>query len=72
MSGNSHFDDDDFAKEASAAGGRSFDEFDCPDCSANNVNVENFSDGDEVRCMYCGNEYVARISAEGKLKFKSA
>ncbi|RKG84615.1 hypothetical protein [Corallococcus terminator] len=73
MANDFQFDDDDFAKEAGAAsGGRSFDEFECPDCSAHNVGIDTFSNGEEVRCMYCGSEFEARVSSEGKLKLKSA
>ncbi|RKH16878.1 hypothetical protein D7Y13_11280 [Corallococcus praedator] len=73
MSSNGQFDDDDFAKEAGAASGsRSFDEFECPDCSAHNVGIDTFFDKEEVRCMYCGSEFEARVSSEGKLKLKSA
>jgi transcription elongation factor Elf1 len=71
MSNDFQFDDDDFAKEAGAAGGsRVHDEFDCPECNANNPVGDTFSDGDEVSCNYCGREFKVRINQEGKMKFR--
>jgi hypothetical protein len=50
---------------------RKFDEFDCPDCSANNPWDEKLGDGDEVRCSYCGEEFKAAVSEDGRLRLKS-
>ncbi len=57
---------------ASMDGRRRFKDFDCPDCNANNPYDESFGDGEEVRCFYCGQEFVAQVSDEGKLKLKSS
>ena len=51
-------------------GGTKFKEFDCPSCSANNPADPPFGDGAEVLCNYCGTEFAARVSDEGKLKLK--
>jgi hypothetical protein len=61
------------ATEAAAALGRlrKFDEFDCPDCAANNPWDEKFGDGDEVRCSYCGEEYKAQVNEAGRLRLKA-
>jgi hypothetical protein len=47
-----------------------FDEFDCPLCSAYNPYGDGFRKGDEIRCCYCGTEFKAHVSDEGKLKMK--
>ena len=71
-------DEEEYAKEdkdlAGAAAGakRRFKDFDCPDCNANNPHDESFGDGDEVRCFYCGQEFRAKVSDEGRLKLKEA
>lgn len=62
-----HDDDDD--KELSSKG-RKFFEFDCPSCNANNPWPDGFVDKDEVNCHYCGSTLEARVSEEGKLKFR--
>lgn len=49
---------------------KTFFEFDCPECDANNPVDEGFSDGDEVRCYYCGLEYKALMQGSGRLKFR--
>lgn len=50
---------------------RRFGDFDCPDCSANNPHDDAFGDGDEVRCYYCGQEFKASVSEEGRLRLKA-
>jgi hypothetical protein len=50
--------------------GRRFNDFDCPECSANNPWGDGFGDGDEVRCCYCGLDFKAVVSDSGKLKLK--
>ena len=50
---------------------RTFDEFECPDCSADNPG-EPFRTGEEVRCNYCGQEFKAEVDDEGRLKLKSS
>ncbi len=67
MGSNYDFDDDD--KDA-GGGPRAFKEFDCPDCNANNPVDDTFTDGDEVRCNYCGSEYKALVNSEGRVRFK--
>lgn len=67
MSGDYDFDDDDSGKESKKGGKK---EFDCPECNANNPLDEPLSDGDEVRCNYCGSTFKALVNAEGRIKFK--
>jgi hypothetical protein len=65
-------DDDDDDKKKGPTGQKSlFKEFDCPDCSANNPTDPPFGDADEVLCNYCGSSFKAKVSEEGKVKFKS-
>jgi transcription elongation factor Elf1 len=49
---------------------RSFKDFDCPSCSANNPYEDGFADGDEVICYYCGAEFKARVNDEGQLRLR--
>ncbi|RKH59310.1 hypothetical protein [Corallococcus aberystwythensis] len=71
MANDFQFDDDDFAKDSGAgSGSRVKKEFDCPGCNANNPVDETFTDGDEVRCNYCGCEYKALINQEGRVRFR--
>lgn len=65
-------DDDDRDAGAEAGRKRRFQDFDCPDCSANNPYDDGFGDGDEVRCYYCGQEFKALVSEEGRLRLKVA
>lgn len=53
-----------------AGRGRRFDDFDCPDCAANNPYDDTFGDGDEVRCYYCGQDFRVHVSEEGRLRLK--
>lgn len=62
------FDDDDLPKQPTR--GRKFTDFDCPGCNANNPRDDRFGDGDEVMCFYCGAEYRARVTDEGRLVLK--
>jgi hypothetical protein len=66
-------DDDDDRDRSGADAGRKrrFGDFDCPDCSANNPYDDGFGDGDEVRCFYCGQEFKAQVSDEGRLRLKA-
>jgi hypothetical protein len=52
--------------------GTVFNEFDCPECDANNPYDDGFCGGDEVRCFYCGEVYKVMINGNGKPKFKPA
>lgn len=47
-----------------------FREFECPSCSANNPVEAPITHGAELLCNYCGTEFKASISEEGKLKLR--
>lgn len=65
------FDDDEDGSQLEASGRRRrFSEFDCPECSANNPLDDGFGDGDELICNYCGEEFRAQVSDEGKLRLR--
>jgi DNA-directed RNA polymerase subunit RPC12/RpoP len=53
-----------------AKGKKNFDEFDCLTCNANNPYGDGFKEGDEVRCYYCGTEFLVRVDDSGRLKLK--
>ena len=64
-------DDEDSGKsKGKSASGKAIKEFDCPSCEANNPTDDPISDGSEVRCNYCGNEYQVKVNENGRLKFK--
>ena len=65
------YDDDAIPSEAEAGRKRRFKDFDCPECDANNPYDEAIGDGDEVRCYYCGQEFRASVSEEGRLKLRA-
>ena len=44
-------------------------DFDCPTCNANNPYDDGISEGDEVRCFYCGAEFRVRM-VDGKFRYK--
>ncbi|NOZ88128.1 MAG: hypothetical protein GXP49_18100 [Deltaproteobacteria bacterium] len=46
-----------------------FTEFDCPVCDANNPYDDGFTDGDEIRCFYCGTIFKVH-TLEGSNRFK--
>lgn len=50
---------------------RRFNDFDCPECSANNPYDDAFGDGDEIRCYYCGQEFRAHVNDSGRLRLKA-
>ncbi|HZZ83514.1 MAG TPA: hypothetical protein VFE30_03165 [Anaeromyxobacteraceae bacterium] len=62
-------EDDDFAGK-DAGPQRKYTDFDCPECNANNPLDEPITDGVELRCCYCGEEFRARLSDEGRLKLR--
>ena len=64
-----NFDDDD-DKERKGKPGKGRKEFDCPTCEANNPTEDPIKDGSEVRCHYCGNEFLVSLSDTGRMKFK--
>jgi transcription elongation factor Elf1 len=64
------FDDEDEKKTGAALGTkRKFNEFECPSCSANNP-FDDFGNGDEVLCSWCGLEFRASVDDEGNLRLK--
>jgi hypothetical protein len=65
-------DDDERAEGEDLGRARRFDDFDCPDCSANNPYDDAFGDGDEVRCYYCGQEFKAEVNDSGRLRLREA
>jgi hypothetical protein len=64
------YDDDAPARELEGAH-RRFQDFDCPDCAANNPYDDGFGDADEIRCYYCGQEFRVHVTDEGRLKLKA-
>ena len=63
-------DDDSKGKGKGKREGKALKEWDCPTCYANNPTDEPISDGDELRCNYCGNEFKTSFTESGKLRFK--
>jgi hypothetical protein len=63
-------DEDEAKKDPARAGARrKFAEFDCPTCSANNPQ-DDFGNGDEVICGYCGLGFLVKVTNEGELKLR--
>ena len=62
------YDDEDDEKGAPTGSETRFKDFDCPDCNANNPN--DFGDGDELLCNYCGTTFRAKVTDGGKVKLK--
>ncbi|HSN92463.1 MAG TPA: hypothetical protein VLS93_14620 [Anaeromyxobacteraceae bacterium] len=65
------YDDDESSKGAGEGTARRFQDFDCPDCAANNPYDDGIGDGDEIRCYYCGQEFRAKVTEEGRLRLKA-
>jgi DNA-directed RNA polymerase subunit RPC12/RpoP len=65
---NTNDDDDD--KKAKTKSGKAIKDWDCPTCEANNPTDEPIKSGEELRCNYCGNEFLVSFSDTGKMKFK--
>ena len=65
-------DEDDGRNEPGEKEGRrrTFQDFDCPGCNANNPYDDAFGDGDEILCYYCGQQYKVRVDDEGRLRLK--
>ena len=64
-------DEDERLPDGSEAGRRRrFNDFDCPDCNANNPYDDGFGDGDEIRCYYCGQGFTVAVSEEGRLRLR--
>jgi|GEM_PF-1899659 len=64
------FSDDDDSKSSKSKSGKAIKDWDCPTCEANNPTDEPIRNGDELRCNYCGNEFLLSFSDTGKMKFK--
>ena len=62
------FEDDDGGGEKK--GPKKFDEFDCPECNANNPYGDGFRVGEDIRCYYCGCEFQVKVDDNNKLKLK--
>jgi transcription elongation factor Elf1 len=65
-----HDHDDEGGGEADAT--RRFQDFDCPECNANNPYDDGFGDGDEIRCYYCGLEFRVQVTDSGRLRLREA
>ena len=61
------FDDD---EKVTSSDKRTFFEFECFECNANNPWPDGFSHKDEIHCHYCGCGFQASI-VDGKLKLKT-
>lgn len=48
---------------------RTFEEFECPACNANNP-YDTFGNGDDVLCNWCAIEYRVVVDDEGNFKLK--
>ena len=64
------YEDEDLKDDSTAGGARRFGDFDCPECDANNPYDDKFGAGDEIRCYYCGAEFLVQVSEEGRLKLR--
>lgn len=64
------YDEDEQPRDEDLGRSRRFEDFDCPDCNANNPYDDNFGDGDEVRCYYCGQEFRVEVNDSGRLRLK--
>jgi hypothetical protein len=65
------YDDDEKPQGEDLGRDRRFPDFDCPDCNANNPHDDSFGDGDEVRCYYCGQEFLAEVNDSGRLRLRA-
>jgi hypothetical protein len=65
-----HAFEEDEAEPSSEGRRRRFREFDCPECNANNPHDDGFGHGEEVLCNYCGAEFKAAVSDEGRLRLR--
>jgi transcription elongation factor Elf1 len=66
------YDEDDKPQAVDLGRARRFQDFDCPDCNANNPYDDSFGDGDEIRCYYCGQEFRAEVNDSGRLRLREA
>jgi hypothetical protein len=65
------YDDDEPSRGGGEGTERRFQDFDCPDCAANNPYDDGIGDGEEVRCYYCGQEFRAKVTEEGRLRLRA-
>jgi hypothetical protein len=65
-------EEDDGPKGEELGRNRRFNDFDCPECNANNPWDDGFGDGDEIRCFYCGLEFEVEVNDSGKIRFREA
>jgi DNA-directed RNA polymerase subunit RPC12/RpoP len=66
-----NYDEDDAKGEPEMLGkSRRFGDFDCPECNANNPYDDKFGNGDEIRCYYCGGEFLVVVTDSGRLKLR--
>jgi len=63
-------DDEDDGRRGGEGAERRFSDFDCPECNANNPTGDDFGNGDELLCNYCGAEFRAVVSDGGRLRMK--
>jgi hypothetical protein len=47
----------------------SWQEFECPECTAHNIVGDGFTFGDEVFCSWCGQVFLVRKTDDGE-RFK--
>ena len=66
------YDEDDDLQPDDLGRARRFQDFDCPDCNANNPYDDSFGDGDEIRCYYCGQEFRVEVNDSGRLRLREA
>lgn len=45
---------------------RQWNEFECPECSANNPYENGFTFGDEIFCSWCGQVFIVRKVDDGE------
>jgi hypothetical protein len=64
------YEDDDDQGSSEEGPGRRFGDFDCPECAANNPYDDKFGHGDEIRCYYCGAEFLVSVTDSGRLKLR--
>jgi transcription elongation factor Elf1 len=62
--------EEDSPSEKDLGAKRTFKDFDCPGCNANNPCDPPLGHGDEVLCNYCGTEFQVKVTEDGKLKFR--
>jgi hypothetical protein len=65
------YDDEEKRSPQEAGSSRRFQDFDCPECAANNPWDDGFGNGDEIRCFYCGQEFRADVNDSGRLRLKA-